>query len=104
MFSIGIIVANVRIGEFRHEVCCGHVGCKRCITVEVSMNQNTLKGQWTQLKGQVRDQWGKLTNEDLDQIQGRSEQLVGKIQERYGIARDEAEKQVDRWAPKNRVP
>jgi uncharacterized protein YjbJ (UPF0337 family) len=66
------------------------------------MNQDTLKGQWTQLKGQVREQWGKLTNDDLDQIQGRAEQLVGKIQERYGVARDEAQKQVDAWSPRNR--
>ena len=61
------------------------------------MNQDTLQGQWTQLKGQVREKWGKLTNDDLDQIQGRSEQLVGKIQERYGIAREEAERQVNSW-------
>jgi len=66
------------------------------------MNQDTLKGQWTQLKGQVCEQWGKLTNDDLDQIQGRAEQLVGKIQERYGVARDEAQKQVDAWSPRNR--
>src|SRR5262245_57248869 len=59
------------------------------------MNEDTLKGQWTQLKGLVREQWGKLTNDDLDQIHGRSEQLVGKLQERYGIARDEAERQLN---------
>lgn len=63
------------------------------------MNEDTLKGQWKQLKGQVREQWGKLTNDDLDQIQGQSEQLVGRIQERYGIARDEAQREVDTWAP-----
>ena len=62
------------------------------------MNEDTLKGQWTQIKGQVREQWGKLTNDDLDQIQGKREQLVGKIQERYGIAREEARRQVDDWA------
>jgi uncharacterized protein YjbJ (UPF0337 family) len=67
---------------------------------EQQMNQDTLKGQWTQLKGQVREQWGKLTNDDLEQIQGRSEQLVGRIQERYGVARDEAERQVDTWTPR----
>jgi uncharacterized protein YjbJ (UPF0337 family) len=67
---------------------------------EGAMNEDTLKGQWTQLKGRVREQWGKLTNDDLDQIQGQSEQLVGKIQERYGVARDEAQRQVDKWAPK----
>jgi uncharacterized protein YjbJ (UPF0337 family) len=63
------------------------------------MNRDTLSGQWTQLKGSVREQWGKLTNDDLDQIQGKSEQLVGKLQERYGIARDEAERQIDAWTP-----
>jgi uncharacterized protein YjbJ (UPF0337 family) len=62
------------------------------------MNEDTLKGQWTQLKGAVREQWGKLTDDDLDQIQGRSEQLIGKLQERYGIARDEARRQFDQWS------
>ncbi|MGE0158472.1 MAG: CsbD family protein [Gemmatimonadales bacterium] len=66
------------------------------------MNRDTLKGRWTQLKGQAREQWGKLTDDDLDQIEGRSEQLVGKIQERYGIARDEAERQVNSWEPARR--
>jgi uncharacterized protein YjbJ (UPF0337 family) len=61
------------------------------------MNSDTLQGQWTQLKGLAREKWGKLTNDDIDLIQGRSEQLVGKIQERYGIARDEAQRQVDEW-------
>jgi uncharacterized protein YjbJ (UPF0337 family) len=66
------------------------------------MNEDTLKGQWTQLKGKVREQWGKLTNDDVDQIEGRSEQLIGKIQERYGVARDEAQRQVNTWTPPNR--
>jgi uncharacterized protein YjbJ (UPF0337 family) len=63
------------------------------------MNQDTLKGQWTQVKGRIREQWGKLTDDDLDQIQGRAEQLVGKLQERYGIAREEAERQLSEWSP-----
>jgi len=61
------------------------------------MNEDTLKGQWLQLKGKVREQWGQLTDDDLDQIAGRAEQLVGRIQERYGIARDEARRQFDEW-------
>ena len=61
------------------------------------MNEDTLTGQWTQLKGLVREQWGKLTDDDLDQIQGRSEQLIGRLQERYGWARDEAKREVDNW-------
>jgi uncharacterized protein YjbJ (UPF0337 family) len=67
------------------------------------MNEDTLKGQWKQLKGQIREQWGKLTNDDIDQIQGRAEHLVGRIQERYGVARDEAQKQVDSWSPDTRA-
>ena len=61
------------------------------------MNEDTLKGQWLQLKGSVRERWGKLTNDDLDQIQGGAEQLIGKVQERYGMARDAAKKEVDSW-------
>ena len=61
------------------------------------MNDDTLKGQWLQIKGKVREQWGKLTSDDLDQIQGRSEQLIGRVQERYGLAKDEARRQVDQW-------
>jgi uncharacterized protein YjbJ (UPF0337 family) len=64
---------------------------------EKAMNQDIFKGKWTQLKGKAREQWGKLTDDDLDVVQGRTEQLVGKIHERYGIARDEAERQVNAW-------
>jgi uncharacterized protein YjbJ (UPF0337 family) len=61
------------------------------------MNEDILKGKWAQLKGSVREQWGRLTDDDVDQVQGRAQQLIGRIQERYGIARDEAERQVDAW-------
>ena len=61
------------------------------------MNRDTLKGQWTQLKGKVRQQWGKLTDDDVDQAQGNAETLIGKIQERYGRNREEAEREFDRW-------
>ena len=62
-----------------------------------------LKGQWLQLKGRVRERWGKLTNDDLDVIQGNTEQLAGKIQERYGLAREEARRAVDAWLREERV-
>jgi uncharacterized protein YjbJ (UPF0337 family) len=62
-----------------------------------SMNRDTLKGQWTQLKGKAREQWGKLTDDELDQMQGNAEILIGKIQERYGRSREEAEREFDRW-------
>lgn len=61
------------------------------------MNWERIEGHWTQLKGKVREQWGELTDDDLDVIAGRREQLAGKIQERYGIAKEEAEDRVRRW-------
>jgi uncharacterized protein YjbJ (UPF0337 family) len=67
------------------------------------MNKDTLQGQWTQLKGKAREQWGKLADDDLDRIQGQAEQLVGRVQERYGIERDEAERQVDAWVRTQRA-
>jgi len=59
------------------------------------MNADVLKGKWLQLKGKARSQWGKLTDDELDQINGNSEQLVGLLQERYGYAKDRAEREVD---------
>ena len=61
------------------------------------MNRDIFKGQWMQLKGKVRQQWGKLTDDEIDQMQGDAEMLIGTIQERYGRSRDEAEQEVDRW-------
>jgi len=61
------------------------------------MNWDRIEGNWKQLTGKAKAQWGKLTDDDLDVINGRREELAGKIQERYGIARDEAESQVDSW-------
>ena len=58
------------------------------------MNQDRIAGQWKQLKGKMKEKWGKLTDDDLTRANGDVEYLAGKIQERYGIARDEAEKQV----------
>ncbi|MBY0475654.1 MAG: CsbD family protein [Nitrosomonas sp.] len=64
------------------------------------MNWDQIKGNWTQVKGKAQQQWGKLTNDDLDVIEGRREEFVGKVQERYGIAKEEAEKQVDDFCKK----
>jgi uncharacterized protein YjbJ (UPF0337 family) len=57
-----------------------------------------------QLKGKVHEKWGKLTNDDLDIIQGRAEQLIGRVQERYGVARAEAERQVKDWVKAEPTP
>jgi uncharacterized protein YjbJ (UPF0337 family) len=59
-----------------------------------TMNEDKIKGQWKQLAGKVKTQWGKLTDDDLKIAEGNTEYLVGKVQERYGIQRDEARKQV----------
>lgn len=61
------------------------------------MNSDQLQGKWTQLKGAVKEKWGKLTDDDLDMIAGREEQLMGRIQERYGITKEEASKQIKDW-------
>jgi len=65
------------------------------------MNQDQIEGNWTQFKGKVKEQWGKLTDDDLDIIAGKRDQLLGRIQERHGIARDEAEKQVQAFQERN---
>jgi uncharacterized protein YjbJ (UPF0337 family) len=59
-----------------------------------------IKGSWTQTKGAIKEQWGKLTDDDLMEIQGRREKLVGKIQTRYGISHEQAEAQVSGWEKK----
>ena len=61
------------------------------------MNKDILQGQWKQIKGGIQEQWGKLTNDDLDQIQGNYEQFVGRLQERYGYSREEAEREIDTY-------
>jgi uncharacterized protein YjbJ (UPF0337 family) len=61
------------------------------------MNWDQMEGKWKQYKGQAKEKWGKLTDDDLDVIDGRRQQLVGRIQERYGIAKDAAEKQADEF-------
>ncbi|MEJ2256660.1 MAG: CsbD family protein [Woeseiaceae bacterium] len=61
------------------------------------MNEDRLQGNWKQIKGEVKEQWGKLTDDELDEIEGRTEQLVGAIQKHYGRSRDEAEREVQEW-------
>jgi uncharacterized protein YjbJ (UPF0337 family) len=61
------------------------------------MNWDQLEGQWKQAKGKVREKWGQLTDGDLDMIQGRREQFIGRLQERYGIAKEEAQRQADEF-------
>ena len=64
------------------------------------MNKDTLKGKWMQMKGDLRSKWGKLTDDDLAQIQGDTEKFIGKLQERYGYGREQAEKEVNEFMNK----
>lgn len=61
------------------------------------MNRHEVEGNWKQLKGHAKEKWGELTDDDLDKIEGRREVLVGKLQERYGKAREAVEDEVDDW-------
>lgn len=61
------------------------------------MNPHTLKGQWQELTGKAKQEWGRLTQDDWLQIEGRFDRLAGKIQERYGVAREQAEHQIRRF-------
>jgi uncharacterized protein YjbJ (UPF0337 family) len=65
------------------------------------MNHDILKGRWTQLKGELKTQWGKLTDNDITTIEGQRDKLIGKVRERYGLAKDDAERQVDDWLARN---
>ena len=61
------------------------------------MNWDRIKGNWNQAKGKVKETWGDLTDDDLTKIDGQRDQLVGRVQERYGVAKEEAERQVTDW-------
>ena len=65
------------------------------------MNKDKAAGQWKQLKGKLKEQWGKLTDDDLTVLEGNLDQLTGRVQERYGIARDEADRQVREFRIRN---
>lgn len=61
------------------------------------MNKDQLQGKWKQMKGSIKERWGKLTDDDIDIVNGQNDKLVGRIQERYGIAKEEAQRQVNDW-------
>lgn len=67
------------------------------------MNQEQVNGNWMQLKGKVQEQWGKLTDNDLTIAQGKIEVLAGRVQERYGVEKEEAQRQVDEFMKKHNV-
>lgn len=66
------------------------------------MNEDRIGGNWKQFKGKVKEKWGDLTDDDMTAVEGKREQLVGKIQERYGYEKDRAEKEVKDWEDSNK--
>ena len=64
-------------------------------------NSDRTAGQWKQIKGSIKEQWGKLTDDEITQLEGNSEKLAGKLQERYGLAREEAERQAKEFRTRN---
>jgi uncharacterized protein YjbJ (UPF0337 family) len=66
-------------------------------------NEEQLAGKWKQIKGEAKKKWGELTDDELTQIDGNRDVLAGRIQEKYGIAKEEAHKQIDEWAAKLKV-
>jgi uncharacterized protein YjbJ (UPF0337 family) len=68
---------------------------------ETTMNQDIAKGNFKQLKGKIKEQWGKLTDDEIDQMEGNAEILAGKLQERYGLDREDAERQAREFRSRN---
>jgi uncharacterized protein YjbJ (UPF0337 family) len=68
---------------------------------DVKMNEDILAGKWKQLRGEAKKWWGDLTNDEMDQIAGQSDVLVGKLQERYGYTKERAESEIDKFLEEN---
>jgi len=66
--------------------------------MEAAMNWDQIEGNWKQFKGKARQQWGRLTDDDIERIAGHRDELIGRLQERYGKTREEAEDEVRRWS------
>jgi uncharacterized protein YjbJ (UPF0337 family) len=73
-----------------------------CHYKETRMQWDIVEGNWKQFKGKVKEQWGKLTDDDIDRIAGKKDQLAGKLQESYGIGKEDAERQIREFEEKNR--
>jgi uncharacterized protein YjbJ (UPF0337 family) len=67
------------------------------------MTEDIFKGQWKQLKGNVKKQWGKLTDDEMDEIEGNKDILIGKLQEKYGYTKEQARLEVDNWMRENNI-
>jgi uncharacterized protein YjbJ (UPF0337 family) len=84
--------------QFQSErLTCLSVELASQLQEEMTMDWNRVEGNWKQFKGAAKEKWGKLTDDDLNVIEGRREQLEGKLQQRYGFAKDQIHKDVDDW-------
>jgi uncharacterized protein YjbJ (UPF0337 family) len=81
----------------RHDACSSpsHVDDERRRWI---MNWDQIEGNWKKLQGRARERWGDITDDDLQRVKGKKDQLIGKLQEKRGMARDEAEREVESWA------
>jgi uncharacterized protein YjbJ (UPF0337 family) len=104
--SITILAAFAAVSLVASPVVYAQTGSTTTTTTTTSPDANAIwqkiKGSWNTAKGAVKEQWGKLTDDDLMEIQGRRDQLVGKIQMRYGISQEQAEAQVSGWEHKQK--
>jgi uncharacterized protein YjbJ (UPF0337 family) len=88
---------SVQTSRLRAGVGTGELTARWNRKKEDTMDWNRVEGNWKQLKGKVKEQWGRLTDDDLDVINGNRDQLEGLIQERYGYAKDQARTEIDNW-------
>jgi uncharacterized protein YjbJ (UPF0337 family) len=104
MRSIAILAACAAVSFTALPLVAQAQSSTTATTIKTDANTiwEKFKGSWTQTKGAVKEQWGKLTDDDLMEIQGRRDQLVGKIQTRYGISQEQAEAQVSGWEHKQK--
>jgi uncharacterized protein YjbJ (UPF0337 family) len=92
------VAFQVMSGSCPYETRCDKQRVFASTTRRTVMDWNRVEGNWKQFKGNVKEQWGKLTDDDLDEIAGKRDQLEGKIQERYGIEKDRVRREVDEWS------
>ncbi len=102
MRPIAFLAALAAVALIATPVVHAQTGTTTTTETDANSIWQKVKGSWNQTKGIVKEQWGKLTDDDLMEIQGRREQLVGKIQARYGISQEEAEAQVSGWEYKQK--
>ena len=103
------VAVEVQVPQRQRNECLGRERREQALPArdndhveEIAMNWDVIKGSWKELKGEVRSKWAKLTDDDIDQIAGKKDELIGRLQQRYGYAQDEAEREADSFVTANR--